>query len=38
MEQGTCNGEYDVARDRIEMRGGRAGIEAFDVASFADME
>jgi hypothetical protein len=38
MEQGACNGEYHVAGDRFEMRGGRAGVEAFDFAGFANME
>jgi hypothetical protein len=32
MEQGAGDREYDIAFDLVEMRGRRAGIEAFDIA------
>jgi hypothetical protein len=38
VEQLAGNSKYHAAGDRVEMRRGWAGIEAFDVAGFADME
>jgi hypothetical protein len=38
MEQVAGDSEYHVAGDRVEMRRGWPGIEAFDVTGFADME
>jgi len=38
MEQVTGNRKYDAAGDRLELRRGWAGLEAVDIAGFADMK
>ena len=38
MEQVTGYSKYHVAGDRVKVRGGWAGLEAFDISGLADMK